>query len=409
MKILEILNPLKKTMPFTDFFNKADNVPNLLSREAKIARNEDKRESSDDVIAKLRLTNKLLFYNINKFEIVIDNINEGLIILDSSNRIMAINHIMEQLLNLKRDEIKGKHINECQCNNEIFTFILENYESIDKLVEKTAEINVGASTVRVSFKTLIRGDEQSCGGLVIAKDITSQKLAEQAKVEFLSHVSHELKSPLNTIKGYTEMLIEGEVSDRETMLEFCNTVNEEADRLAGLINNLLNLSKIEMGSLSLSKSMTRTKDFLENIFKTSTSQKRNDIHYELILPDKLPPINIDKDFMGTVLINLIGNATKYTPEKGRVTLKAEENGEIIMIHVIDSGIGISEEDLPQIFNKFYRSSDEQVRQQTGHGLGLSISKQIVELHDGEIRVISKRGEGSQFSIVLPIEQGYFFE
>lgn len=409
MKISDILRPLKEMMPVTDSVKRIGDIPGLLTDVSLIDNKSNNGEKSEEIISKLRLTNKLLSYNISKFETVIDNLNDGIIILDSSSRILAINHIMEQLLGLKRGEIKGKHISECLCNNAIFTFVLEHYESIDKLVEKTADINVGSSNLRVSYKTLIRGDGNACGSLLIAKDITSQKLAEQAKVEFLSHVSHELKSPLNTIKGYTEMIMEGEIDNRETLMEFANTVNEEADRLASLINNLLNLSKIERGSLSLSKSMTRTKEFIENIFKIATSQKKKLMNYELIIPDKIPPMNIDKEFMGTVLINLIGNATKYTPEQGRITVRVEESGDKIMIHVIDTGIGISVEEMPHIFEKFYRSTDEQVRKQTGHGLGLAIARQIIELHDGEIKVISKKGEGSQFSIILPIEEGYFLE
>jgi signal transduction histidine kinase len=155
--------------------------------------------------------------------------------------------------------------------------------------------------------------------------------------------------------------------------------------------------------------MTRTKEFIEGIFKVATAQKKKNINYELILPEKIPPVNIDKEFMGIVLMNLIGNAIKYTPEHGKITLRVDEEVDRLMIHVIDTGIGISEEDMRHIFDKFYRSSDAQVRQKTGHGLGLSIAKQIVELHDGEIRVISKKGEGSQFSVILPVEEGYFLE
>jgi PAS domain S-box-containing protein len=409
LKISDILRPLKEMIPANEPVKMPEDIPSILTEASVIGKTRSNGEKGEEVISKLRLTNKLLSYNISKFETVIDNLNDGIIILDSSSRILAINHIMEQLLGLKRGEVKGKHISECVCSNEIFNFILENYESIDKLVEKTADINVTSSNLRVSYKTLIRDDGNACGSLLIAKDITSQKLAEQAKVEFLSHVSHELKSPINTIKGYTEMIIKGEVKNKETLMEFANTVNEEADRLASLINNLLNLTKIERGSLALSKSMTRSKEFIENVFKIATYQKKKLMNYELIIPEKLPPINIDKEFMGTVLINLIGNATKYTPEKGRVTVKVEETGDKIMIHIIDTGIGISEEDISHIFEKFYRSTDEKVRKQTGHGLGLSIAKQIVELHDGEIMVISKRGEGSQFTVVLPIEEGYFLE
>lgn len=418
MRISEILKPLKEMMLATDFLKRHDGVSgapaesslNLLHGHIdKPVEETPIADIDEEVISKLRLTNKLLSYNISKFETVLDNLNDGVIVLDSSSRILAINHIMEQLLNLKREEVKGKHIRECNCNNEIFTFILTNYESIDKLVEKTEDIHVGASNLRVSYKTLIRNDGNPCGSLLIAKDVTSQKLAEQAKVEFLSHVSHELKAPLNTIKSYTEMLVDGETNNRETLLEFCNTINEEADRLAGLINNLLHLSKIEMGSLTLSMSMTKTREFIENIFKIAISQKKKDISYELILPDKLPPVNIDKEFMGVVLINLMGNAIKYTPENGRVTLRAEEDEDNVMIHVIDTGIGISEEDMPHVFEKFYRSSDDQVREKTGHGLGLAIARQIVELHGGVIKVISKKGEGSQFSVILPIAEGYFLE
>ena len=409
MKISEILKPLREMMPVADFTGKGEESRHAPADLQLINKGKINSESSEETISRLRLTNRLLAYNVSKFETVIDNLNDGVMILDSSNRVLAMNHIIEQLLSLKREDIKGKHLRECPCNNGIFTFILENYESIDKLVEKTADIDVGLSNLRVSYKTLIRSDGNSCGSLLTAKDITSQKLADKAKMEFLSHVSHELTAPIDNIKGYTERLVKGEADDRGALMEFSNIVNEEADRLTSLINNLLNISKIEMGSLPLSKSMTRTKDFIENIFKIATVQKKKDIKYDLIVPGKVSPINIDKEIMGTVLMNLIGNAIKYTPEHGRVTLRVEEDGDKLMIHVIDTGIGISGKDIPHIFDKFYRSSDEQVKKQAGHGLGLAIARQIAELHGGEIKVISKKGEGSQFTVVLPIEEGYLLE
>ena len=409
MKISEMLKPLREMMPVADFTGKGEESRHAPADLQLINKGKINSESSEETISRLRLTNRLLAYNVSKFETVIDNLNDGVMILDSSNRVLAMNHIIEQLLSLKREDIKGKHLRECPCNNGIFTFILENYESIDKLVEKTADIDVGLSNLRVSYKTLIRSDGNSCGSLLTAKDITSQKLADKAKMEFLSHVSHELTAPIDNIKGYTERLVKGEADDRGALMEFSNIVNEEADRLTSLINNLLNISKIEMGSLPLSKSMTRTKDFIENIFKIATVQKKKDIKYDLIVPGKVSPINIDKEIMGTVLMNLIGNAIKYTPEHGRVTLRVEEDGDKLMIHVIDTGIGISGKDIPHVFDKFYRSSDEQVKKQAGHGLGLAIARQIAELHGGEIKVISKKGEGSQFTVVLPIEEGYLLE
>ena len=415
MRITEILKPLQDMNPISSLFHKSNGIKNLTTEISvkEIPGFTDtsllEEDNSGELISKQKLTNKLLAYNINKFETVLVNLNDGLIVLDSSTRILAINHIMEQLLNLKREDIKGRHIRECNSDNKVFTFILENFESINKLVEKTEEMSIGTTNLRVSYKTLIRSDGNPCGTILLARDVTSNKLTEQGIVEFLSHVSHEVKTPLNTIKSYTEMLID--TNNRETILEFCNIVNGEVDRLASLINNLLQLSRIEMGSVTLSLTMTKTKELIENAFKIAISQKKRDIKYEIILPDKVSPVNIDKEFMGIALINLIGNAIKYTPENGRVTLRVEEDQEEgkIIIHVIDTGIGISEEDLPQVFEKFYRSSDEKVRDKPGHGLGLSITKQIVDLHDGEIKVISKKGEGSQFSIILPISESYFLE
>ena len=415
MRITEILKPLQEINPLSSLFHKSNGTTNLTTEISakEIPDFTDKsllkEDNKEEIISKLKLTNKLLAYNINKFETVLDNLNDGVIVLDSSTRILAINHIMEQLLNLKREDIKGKHIRECNCDNKIFSFILENFESINKLVEKTEEMSIGTSNLRVSYKTLIRSDGNPCGTILLAKDITSHKLTEQAMVEFISQVSHEVKTPLNTIKSYTEMLID--TNNRETILEFCNIVNGEVDRLASLINNLLQLSRIEMGSVTLSMTMTKTKEFIENAFKIAISQKKKDIKHEIILPDKISPVNIDKEFMGIALINLIGNAIKYTPEHGRVTLRVEEDQEEdkIMIHVIDTGIGISEDDTHHIFEKFYRSPDDKVREKPGHGLGLPITKQIVELHNGEIKVISKKGEGSQFSIILPIGERYFLE
>lgn len=415
MRITEILKPLQEINPFLSLFHKSNGTANLTTDISvkEIPDFTDKslleEDNSGEIISKLKLTNKLLAYNINKFETVLDNLNDGLIVLDPSNRILAINHLMEQLLKLKREDVKGKHIKECNSDNKIFTFILGNFESIDKLVEKTEEMSIGTSNLRVSYKTLIRNDGNPCGTILLAKDITSHKLTEQGIVEFLSHVSHEVKTPLNTIKSYTEMLIDA--NNRETILEFCNIVNGEVDRLASLINNLLQLSRIEMGGVSLSLSMTKTREFIENAFNIAISQKKRDINYEIIMPDKISPVSIDKEFMGIALINLIGNAIKYTSEHGRVTVRVEEDQkeDKIMIHVIDTGIGISEEDLPQVFEKYYRSSDEKVREIPGHGLGLSITKQIVDLHDGEIIVISKKGAGSQFSIILPVSESYFLE
>jgi two-component system sensor histidine kinase VicK len=233
------------------------------------------------------------------------------------------------------------------------------------------------------------------------RDITEQVIAEQARGEFVAHVAHELKTPLNTLKSYSEMLMDGEAGDEETKREFYNTINEEADRLSGLIGNLLNITKIEMGSLQIQKTRVKTEELLEELAMTAERQKKGkDLAIHAVFPDKLPVIKADKELLKTALLNLLSNSIKYTDEGKGITFKAEQDDDVIMIHVIDSGIGIPPEDLPHIFDKFYRSQDKKVRQRPGHGLGLSLARQIVELHDGELRVISHPGEGSQFTVIL---------
>lgn len=410
MKISGILKPLRDIRPVTELIRTLDMLSSscqepkatvLPSGNAKEAVN-----SSDEIIADLRLTNKLLYYQVSKIETVLDNLNDGIMLLDSSNRVFAINHIMEQIVNLKRGDIKGKHIKECQNNNEILSFVLENTESADKLVEKTIELNAGSSSLRVSFKTLIRDDGNTGGSLLVAKDVTAHKLADNAKVEFLSYLSGEITTPLNLIKSYSARLHDDNNNFRELTDEFLRNLEGEAARLSVLVNNVLRLSKIEMGELVLSRTMTRTRDFIENVFNKAVAESNKKIITGTQIPEDLTPVSIDKELIGLVIENVLSNAIKYTPENGTVRLRAEEDSENVLIHIVDTGIGISEDDITHIFEKFYRSSDEMVRKNRGDGLGLSIARQIVELHEGEIRVSSKKGEGSHFTIVLPVGQGY---
>lgn len=198
------------------------------------------------------------------------------------------------------------------------------------------------------------------------------------------------------------MLMDDELNDRDTKIEFYNTINVEADRLARLINNLLNISKIEMGSLMINKDLVKSREFLEDILVSlkSLGVSKN-VKLESILPDKLSSLVIDKGLLHVAILNILSNAIKYTPQGGAVTIGAEEDESHIMIDVVDTGYGISNEDLPHIFDKFFRSSHESIQGQTGSGLGLALSREIIRLHNGEIEVTSKTGQGTHFTVTLP--------
>ena len=219
-------------------------------------------------------------------------------------------------------------------------------------------------------------------------------------MEFVSHVSHELKSPLNVLKMYSEMLLENAGDSRELRIEAVNVISDEVDRMADLINNLLNVSKIEQGSISLDRQRVRLRDLLEDAVATAArnaSEKK--IEIQLKLPQELSPVLLDKNLFRIAIGNLIGNAVKYNRPGGSVTLSADETDTEVAIRVRDTGIGIEGEDLARVFDKFYRSPNANTTA-SGHGLGLYLARQIAELHQGSLSVSSELGQGSEFTMLF---------
>jgi len=254
----------------------------------------------------------------------------------------------------------------------------------------------------------LQGKESAIIGKVISfKNITSEKTAERAKHEFVTNITHELLTPLTTINSYNEMLMDDEVDNKEMQKEFYNTISEETGRLTRLVKNLLNISKIEMGSMTLNKGLVKSDWLFDDCMTTveGTAQKKN-ITIERNLPDNFPSLFGDKELLKVAIINILGNAVKYTPEDGHIKFTLSEQDDVAIFEVVDDGYGISKEDLPHIFDKFYRSTDSRITEQTGSGLGLALTSEIIRLHGGEIEVTSEPDEGSHFVIRLPKEEYY---
>jgi two-component system phosphate regulon sensor histidine kinase PhoR len=370
---------------------------------------QDKYEKLSVSYEDIEVSNKILSYEKNRIESVIDNIGDGIMVTDSVGSIIFVNRTMAHLMKFSGQEVIGKTIKECFHNEEILSFI-ERTHQFDGSVftQKNLEIALkqsgGENIVRISYLPLLSSEETVIGNIIVAKDITEQKMAQKNQSDFIAHVTHELRTPLNTIKSYVEMLMDDEVNDRDTKIDFYNTINDEANRLARLIGNLLNISKIEMGSLTINKDLIKSREFLKDIVKSIENQAiRNSIKLEFILPDKLSSLVMDKDLIRVAILNILSNALKYTPTGGSVTFKVQEDESDIKIDIYDTGYGISEEELPYIFDKFFRSSDEKIKEHTGNGLGLALSREIIRLHNGKIDVVSKIGQGTHFTLTLPKE------
>jgi signal transduction histidine kinase len=235
------------------------------------------------------------------------------------------------------------------------------------------------------------------------RDVTQQKLAEQMRDQFVDTATHELRTPLANIKAYAETLALADVIDVEQQKEFLNTINSEATRLARFVDDLLSVSSMELGSLSLNKQVTDLARMLNEVLNKIRPQvAEKDLTLEVVLPEKLPEPEFDKDKIATVLVNLLGNAVKYTPRGGRVTFRVNVSDQQIEIHVEDTGVGIAEHEVAKVFDKFFRSSDPRVQQETGTGLGLALSQEVARLHGGRISVESEIDKGSTFSLLLPL-------
>ncbi|MCX6022699.1 MAG: response regulator [Chloroflexi bacterium] len=246
------------------------------------------------------------------------------------------------------------------------------------------------------------------GRLYVFRDVTHEREVDRMKSEFVSLVSHELRTPLTSIKGYVDLLIDGEVGDvTEEQSEFLGIVKNNADRLVSLINDLLDISRIESGKVELRRStldLTRLIAAAAGSLRPQMESKNQSL--TLDLPRDLPSVWCDSDRVTQIMINLISNAHKYTPAGGAVRIAAmpTSGGAQVRVEVQDSGIGMSKDELAQLFTKFFRSKSRAAQEVGGTGLGLSITRSLVEMHGGEISVSSAQGQGSTFSFTLPVTE-----
>lgn len=229
------------------------------------------------------------------------------------------------------------------------------------------------------------------------------KKIDKLKSEFVSAVSHELRTPLTSIKGYAAILMAGKLGAvPESVKARLEKINKHSDSLTSLVNDLLDISRIESGKVEMKLERLHLKDVVDDVVDIMAPQiKGKKIRLSIEIPENINTCMADKTQLGRVFTNLLGNAIKFTPEKGEITVKAKETEKFLQIDVQDSGIGISEESLEKIFDEFYRVDNEVNQKIKGTGLGLSLVKRIIEAHGGKIWANSKPGKGSTFSFTLP--------
>jgi PAS domain S-box-containing protein len=378
-----------------------ENISQIQDRLTKI------ESDNMDLASKLGVTS----FEKKQIATILNSIPLGIIIADIHNNISYVNKYMLKLLNKDHSESIGCPLEQIMEDDELRLFISlqENgmgYK-IGNYIETTFPKSAPGDTFNISVSELKDIENGLVGKMIIVRKITNEKMAEEARRDFIAHLSHEFKTPLTTIKSYSEVLMDGEVNEVETTKEFYNIINMEADRLSSLIQNLLSISRMEMGNLTLNTALVKT-DLLvkDSLTAIETAVKNKNILLEKNVSENSPSLMGDKELLKVAIINILNNAVKYTPQNGKITFSLfNQNGHLIF-DVADTGCGISPKDLPYIFEKTYRSKDPLVREVSGSGLGLAITQEIIELHGGEIEVRSESGKGAQFTIKLPQEEHY---
>ncbi|NUN49572.1 MAG: PAS domain S-box protein [Candidatus Brocadiae bacterium] len=342
---------------------------------------------------------------------ILDSVANGIIVLDLNGRILQINRNAAAMLDLPSEDLAGQMLDPLlppAVQGEIRATFHETVGmgfSLERLI--TAMLG-GVELPLAVGSSLLRDEELKTHGVIIAiRDMTASREMErlrkldQMKSDFVANVSHELRTPLTSIKAYCEALEGMATTDQQA--EFLKVIDEESDRLLGLIEDLLNFSRIASGKLKLNVEPGDLGDLVREV--VTLSRLQSPAHaLEVRCPDDLPEAVFDWNRMKEVLINLVSNAIKYSPAGGTVRVELSTAEGNVRIDVSDEGIGISEADQKNLFQQFFRVDGSLTAQVSGTGLGLAIVKGIAEAHGGTVMVRSSPGQGSTFSVLLPIRR-----
>lgn len=342
-----------------------------------------------------------------KTEAVIRSIAEGLVVVDAQGKVIMMNPAAEKLLGVSKKDKVGKALLENLKEEQLISLVKGAEDKEEREIELVSQRDETKKVLRASSAVIENENGQTIGMVSILSDITKQKELDQLKNSFVANVSHELRTPLVAIDKSLSLILNkstGEISP--TQEEFLSMAQRNLKRLSHLVNDLLDLSKLEAGKMEFKRQPSSIEKIIdESLEGLNTWAKTKSIEIMKKIQEGLPQVNVDSNRIIQVLNNLIGNAIKFTPHNGNVTVEAnfQSEKEEIEICVQDTGIGIPKENLPKIFDKFFQVSERVPTDISGTGIGLSIAKEIVELHGGRIWAASEEGQGAKFIFTLPLK------
>lgn len=334
-----------------------------------------------------------------KLSSVLSYMTDGVIATDRKGRVILINEPAAKMLNVSRETVLSMPIVTMLGLEEEYTFeeLLGEQESV--ILDYSHHAN--HLILRANFSVIQKETGFVNGLIAVLHDITEQEKIDAERREFVANVSHELRTPLTTMRSYLEALAEGAWQDKNIAPKFLNVTQTETERMIRLVNDLLQLSKMDSKDYQLTKDVTDFIYFYNRIIDRFEFTKEQNVSFDRQLPDHSILVEIDEDKLTQVLDNIISNAMKYSPEGGKITFRTVEKNDFIIISVSDEGVGIPQENISKVFERFYRVDKARTRKLGGTGLGLAIAKEMVEAHGGEIWAESIEGKGTTIFFTLP--------
>jgi len=334
---------------------------------------------------------------------ILDGMIEGVIAVDGRDIILLMNERARSMFGLDATRGEGKPFLEVIRNTELHEVFRESRTAGEGSVSHRELRLASPVERRVQVNAVpLRLAADEVGVVMVLHDVTELRRLEQVRTEFVANVSHELRTPLTAIQGYLETLLAGALEERENARRFLEIVFRHTERLGRLLNDLTDLSNIELGRVSLKLAPTRLDEVVDAVLAIMGPKATSGrVTLRSRLPADLPPVLADRDRLVQIVINLVDNAVKYTPEGGRVTVQAQKPADgQVEVEVADTGIGIPPVDLPRITERFYRVDKARSRELGGTGLGLAIVKHLVFAHGGQLRIESEPGRGTTVRVSL---------
>jgi len=405
--ILGIVLARMITKPISDMKRQATAMAKgNFSRKVRVYGNDEVGQlahSFNNLTKKLQESQAMTEGERRKLSSVLTFMTDGVIATDRKGKVILINERAADMLDVSRETVISQPITELLDLDEDYTF--------EELLDEKESLILDYSTpenhfiLRANMSVIQRETGFVNGLIVVLHDVTEQEKLDAERRDFVSNVSHELRTPLTTMRSYLEALKEGAIKDDTLGPRFLSITQLETERMIRLVNDLLQLSKMDRRNFEINPSWVDFVTFFNYIIDRFEMTKERNVHFRRLFPKEAVFVEIDEDKLTQVIDNIISNALKYSPEGGTITFRVKVLDDKIEVSISDQGIGIPKENIQKVFERFYRVDRARTRQLGGTGLGLAIAKEMIGAHGGDIWAKSKEGKGTTILFTLPYDPG----